>query len=80
MRSALPFSFFLCFADRGNARLSESTDDMGQFRIHVSTVTKPPKPRLFLGWRRMCELSAAGGSCQDDEGFQPPGGIMIQGP
>lgn len=25
---------------------------------------------LFLGWRRMCELSAAGGSCQDDEGFQ----------
>ena len=29
---------------------------------------------LFLGWRRMCELSAAGGSCQDDEGFQCGGG------
>ena len=29
---------------------------------------------LFLGWRRMCELSAAGGSCQDDEGFQCAGG------
>ncbi|CAE7572251.1 idp1, partial [Symbiodinium pilosum] len=29
---------------------------------------------LFLGWRRMCEMSAAGGSCQDDEGFQCGGG------
>jgi len=25
---------------------------------------------MFLGWRTMCELSAASGSCQDDEGFK----------
>ena len=29
---------------------------------------------MFLGWRRMCELSASSGSCQDDEGFQCGGG------
>ena len=29
---------------------------------------------MFLGWRRMCELSASRGSCQDDEGFQCGGG------
>ncbi|CAE8684030.1 unnamed protein product, partial [Polarella glacialis] len=29
---------------------------------------------LFLGWRRMCELSADSGSCQEDEGFQCGGG------
>jgi len=29
---------------------------------------------MFLGWRRMCELTAARGSCQDDEGFQCGGG------
>jgi len=29
---------------------------------------------MFLGWRRMCELSAGSGSCQDDEGFKCGGG------
>eukprot|EP00930_Biecheleria_cincta_P043276 TRINITY_DN29730_c0_g1_i1.p1 TRINITY_DN29730_c0_g1~~TRINITY_DN29730_c0_g1_i1.p1 ORF type:complete len:1074 (+),score=175.39 TRINITY_DN29730_c0_g1_i1:111-3224(+) len=29
---------------------------------------------MFLGWRRMCELSASSGSCQDDEGFKCGGG------
>jgi len=25
---------------------------------------------MFLGWRRMCELSKDSGSCQEDEGPQ----------
>eukprot|EP00435_Cladocopium_sp_Y103_P070144 s71_g34.t1 len=29
---------------------------------------------MFLGWRRMCELSKDSGSCQEDEGFQCGGG------
>jgi len=29
---------------------------------------------MFLGWRRMCVLSAGSGSCQDDEGFECGGG------
>jgi len=29
---------------------------------------------MFLGWRRMCELSKNSGSCQEDEGFQCGGG------
>ena len=50
--------------------LLASLDDGDQDRQRIMDYTH----QMFLGWRRMCELSAGSGSCQDDEGFQCGGG------
>mmetsp|Transcript_10102 Transcript_10102/g.18819 ORF Transcript_10102/g.18819 Transcript_10102/m.18819 type:complete len:837 (-) Transcript_10102:267-2777(-) len=52
----------------GGTILASMEDDADFDRVAELTY------EVFLGWRRMCELSAASGSCQDDEGFQCGGG------